>query len=223
MRRTRGWTGLRHTVLGLGFVAATAGAVQAAAMPAAPVMTFSTVGSTITNGATVSGTPAVSFTPLMGSQFLAPSALSFGKFTVAALPDGQSVTYNNTPFDIKFAAPGSTPSAIDITGKLNGTIVGSSQSSVMATFDPLKTSTFQSGSYTNTLQLPTSPVWVVPSSSNHGETTIQAFLSSVKVTTPSSQDLGSPAPVPEPSTVLLFAATMGGLFLRRRLLLRRDG
>ena len=234
MRRKRGWTGLRPTVLALGFVAATAGGVRAANIPpTTPVLAYNTVGSGIDNSDTVGGTPTISFTPLLGSSFLAPSSLSFGKFLVSALPDGQTTTYSNTPFHIKLnatAVDGSAPdpngTPLAITGKLNGSVIGSTQSSVMATFDPLALSSFQTGAYTNGLQLPSAPVWVVPSTSNGGETTIQAFLTSAKTTPPpAGQTGGTPgaSAVPEPSTVILFAATIVGLGARQRLLVRRVG
>ena len=133
MRRKRGWTGLRPTVLALGFVAATAGGVRAANIPpTTPVLAYNTVGSGIDNSDTVGGTPTISFTPLLGSSFLAPSSLSFGKFLVSALPDGQTTTYSNTPFHIKLnatAVDGSAPdpngTPLAITGKLNGSVIGS--------------------------------------------------------------------------------------------------
>ena len=100
---------------------------------------------------------------------------------------------------------------------LTGTVSGGSQSSVMATFDaPPTTATsdptnpgyhFNAGLYANTLKVADNPLTLVPSSSNKGMTTIQANLVSSTYT----------APVPEPSTILLFAATVAGLGLRRQI------
>ncbi|MFO0952156.1 MAG: PEP-CTERM sorting domain-containing protein [Isosphaeraceae bacterium] len=230
MRRTRGWTGLRPTVFALGFVAATAGGAKAAQIPVAtpsPVMAYNTVGSTIDD----SGTSVISFSPLTGSSFLSPSTLSFGKFVVSSLDAGQSKTYDNTPFHIKLtstaldgAAPDPNGTPITISGKLNGTITGNSQSDVMATFDAPSVS-FRTGAYDNTLTLPTGPFSLVPSTSNNGETTLQAFLKSTQIVTPPPQSGGGgpdASPVPEPSTVLLFAATIAGLTVRHRMLRRRS-
>lgn len=219
MRRTRGWIGLRPTVFALGLVAATAGGAQAAAISAAasPLLAYDTVGSSISTTG-VTGTPVVNFIPATGAV-MAPSNLSFGKFEVVA-PVSGSTTYANTPFAIQLTADavnGTTPvvpnqTPLTITGLLNGTVSGASQSSVVATFDPLVNSSFQTGLYVNTLGLPNSPLNLVPSTSNNGDTTLQASLTSAV----------SPAPpVPEPSTLALFAATIIGLGFRRRLLARR--
>jgi hypothetical protein len=243
MRTTRGWTGLRPTVFALGLVAATAGGARADAIdstssasaadqattPASPVLSYNTVGSTIgTTG--VSGTPLVTFVPVTGS-FMSPSSLSFGAFQVAA-PTSGTTTYTNTPFSIEMTATGVngqsliTPSAgssadtagtsttglspnespIMLTGVLNGSVSASNQSSVVATFDPLAKSAFQTGLYTNTLSQPDSPLHLVPSTTNGGLTSVQAPL--VTQTTVSN-------PVPEPSSVAVFAAAIAGLAAHR--------
>lgn len=221
MRRTRGWTGLRPMLMALGLVAATAGVGRAAPVSGTtpktdgPLMTYNTIGSTIgTTG--VTGNPAVRFIPVTGGGFLAPSNLSFGKFQIDALAAGERTTYNNTPFTMRFQAdalngqsiePNETP--IEVTGVLNGEVVGDSQSTVVATFNPLTKSEFQTGLYTNTLALPDGPLRLNPSTSNGGMTTAQAFLSNTSL---------DPNPIPEPSTLALFAVTMFGFAARRRLL-----
>lgn len=223
MRRTRGWTGLRPLVFALGFVASTAGGAQAASTASAggsttdanPLVAYNTVGSTIgTTG--VTGNPLVSFIPVTGS-FQSPSNLSFGKFQVAAPATGATAAYVNTPFSIMMKAdsvnsnttlvPNETPVAI--TGVLNGTVSSPSQTDLVATFNPLAKSTFQTGLYQHTLSLPDNPLRLVPSTVNDGLTTAQAHLVSQTVVT---------APVPEPSTIALFAVTLVGLGARRRML-----
>lgn len=223
MRRTRGWTGLRPTLFALGFVAATAGVGRAAPVSGTtpktdgPLMTYNTIGSTI-GSAGITGNPVIKFIPVTGGSFLAPSNLSFGKFQLDALPSGERTVYNNTPFSLRFQAdtlngaaiePNETP--IEVTGVLNGEAVGDSQSSVLATFNPLTKSDFQTGMYTSTLALPDSPLRINPASSNGGVTTAQAFLSN-------SEPNPNPNPIPEPSTLALFAATLFGFAARRRLL-----
>lgn len=219
MRRTLGWTGLRTSVVAFGLVAAAAGITRADPMTST-LIAYDTVGSSIgTSGVTTSGgatTPALSFVPLTGGAFMSPSTLDLGMFQTAALAAGQSVTYSNTPFDIKFTVdgvngqtgfmPNGTP--VDLTGTLNGTISGPNQSSVMATFDAPASSAFATGLYANTLAITNNPVSVVPSTTNNGMTTVQAMLTTT--ITPAT-------PAPEPSTVVLFAATIAGLGLRHRL------
>ena len=225
MFRFRGWTSLRTSVVAFGLVAAAAGAAQAAPITTAPMMTYdTTVGSLIGPSGQTNVTDPITYVPVSGASFLAPSSLSLGAFQVNALAAGQSVTYNNTPFSIKFAPTkvgDSTPTPdqlpFNITGHLTGTVSGGSQSSVMATFDaPPTTATsdptnpgyhFNAGLYANTLKVADNPLTLVPSSSNKGMTTIQANLVSSTYT----------APVPEPSTILLFAATVAGLGLRRQI------
>ena len=228
MYRIRGWTSLRASVVAFGFVAAAAVPAQAAPIstPTAPMMTYSTtVGSMIDPSGQTGVMDPITYVPVSGASFLAPSSLSLGAFQVGSLASGQSVTYNNTPFSIKFSptqigdsmpTPGQDP--FNITGHLSGTITGGSQSSVMATFDkpPVTTTTvdptdpgyhFNTGLYANTLKVADNPLTLVPSSSNHGMTSIQANLVASTFS----------APVPEPSTILLFAATAAGLGLRRQI------
>jgi hypothetical protein len=208
----------------LGLVAATAGVGHAAPVSGTtpktdgPLMTYNTIGSTIgTSG--ITGNPVIKFIPVTGGSFLAPSNLSFGKFQIDALPTGQRTVYNNTPVAIKFQAdalngqsiaPNETP--IEVSGVLNGEAIGDNQSTVVATFNPLAKAEFQTGLYKNTLGLPDTPLRINPSTSNGGVTTAQAFLSN------SSLD---PNPIPEPSTLALFAVTLFGFAARRRLLVHR--
>ncbi len=221
MSRTRGWTGLRNSLvaLGLGLAASAVGVVRADSITASPLIAYETSGSIGTTG--ITGTPgAITYTSLVGASFLSPSTLDLGAFQATPLAAGQTVTYDNTPFDIKFkvdnvdnstgtVTPNQTP--IDITGVLNGTATGPNQSSVTATFNT-PSSTFATGLYTNTLQIANNPLSIVPSSSFNGQTTVQGTLTTV--VTPA-------APAPEPSTIVLFAATIAGLGLRQRHRLRR--
>ena len=216
MRRTRGWTGLRTTVVALGLAAATAGGVQASSMSTdagSPMLSYDSVGSTINNSVGVTGAPVISFVPVTGGSFLSSSNLSLGSFSVASPGDGKTTTYNNTPFSIQFTSdaingkavsPNETP--ITVSGLLNGEVTGSNQSNVVATFSSISKPTFQTGLYSNTLSLPNF-VSVVPSTSNSGMSTVQASLTSV----------ATGSPVPEPSTIVIFAAAIAGLGLRRRI------
>ena len=166
-----------------------------------------------------------------------PSNISLGAFQASGLSSGQSTTYTNTPFDIAFSAtalngtglystsntsgitPNQTP--INVMGVLNGTISGANQSNVTATFGTFdsngnftpytsanNTINFTTGLYNNSLSVPVGAISIVPSTTNDGVTTLQASLSNVSV---------SPAAAPEPSTIVLFAATVVGLGFRQRL------
>jgi len=240
MRRTRGCTVLRASALALGLAASAAGVARADKISGdggsdsnPTLLAFDTVGSSINTAVGVTGDPtALSLVPVAGGSFLSPSSLSLGAFQAKGLAAGQSTTFTNTPFDIKFTAdavggqavqPNQTP--INITGVLNGTLSGPDQSNVTATFDkpaatplldasvdPTKVATypFMTGLYTNTLTVPDNPLTVVPSTTGGGMTTAQAVLNNSAIT----------SPVPEPTSVVLFAATAAGLVFRHRL--RRD-
>ncbi len=208
MRQTRGWNGFRTAAIALGIAALAASGADAAAL-----MTYSTVGSTI-DSTGVNGVGAISFNTVSSGSFSNPSSFSAGEFQVSELPDGTSTTYVNTPFHITFQSklidgvepvPNATP--IQIKGVLNGTINGSNQSTVVATFDPTTIiPDFVTGLYTNTLTIPDLNLSLVPSTSNGGRTTVQAYL----VATPNAP------PVPEPTTIALFLTTLAGLGIRHR-------
>jgi hypothetical protein len=213
MRRTRGWTGLRTTVIALGLAAATAGGVRASTISNNPMLSYDTVGSTIDNTVGVNGTPVISFVPVTGGSFLSSSNLSLGSFSVSSPGDGQTTTYTNTPFSLKFSADALNGAAISpnqspitISGILNGQVNGPSQSNVTATFSALSQPTFATGLFSNTLAMP-SLVSVVPSTSNGGMSSVQVSLTSV----------ATGSPVPEPSTIVIFAAAIAGLGLRQRI------
>ena len=241
MRRIRGWTGLQTSVVALGLVAAASGVTRADPMTStSTLLAYDTVGSSVgTTGVTSYTTdsngvmtptavptgPAISFVPLTGGAFMSPSSLSLGMFKADALAAGQSVTYNNTPFNIKFKvdgingtpsvmADGTTPgflpngTPVDITGVLNGTLTGANQSTVSVKFNPPASAAFATSLYSNTLQISDNPLSIVPSMSNGGMTSAQAVLTTV---------LTPATPAPEPSTIVLFAVTTAGLGLRHRL------
>ncbi len=208
MRQTRGWNGFRTAVVALGIAALAASGADAAAL-----MTYSTVGSTI-DSAGVTGVGAISLNTVNSGSFTNPSSFSLGEFQVAELPEGTSTTYVNTPFHFTFQSklidgvepvPNATP--IVVAGALNGTVNGSNQSTVVATFDPTTIiPDFETGLYTNKLTIPDLNLSLVPSSSNGGRTTAQAYL----ISTPSA------TPIPEPTTIALFLTTLAGLGLRHR-------
>ena len=207
MHQTRGWNGFRTAVVALGIAALAASGADAAAL-----MTYSTVGSTIDSDG-VTGVGAISLNTVNSGSFSNPSSFSLGEFQVAELPEGTSTTYVNTPFSFTFQSktidgvepiPNGTP--IVIKGVLNGTVNGSNQSSVVATFDPTTIPSFKTGLYDNTLTIPDLSLSLVPSTSNGGRTTAQAYL----LATPNAP------PIPEPTTIALFLTTLAGLGLRHR-------
>lgn len=217
MLRTR-WAGLRWAIATLGLCAlmsrgAAADAIDTTATPSTPSlqtdMLYSTSGSIGTTG--ITGPNVISFIPEAAGAFTSPSAFSLGTFVVGYLPPGVSTTYDHTPFTLNYTTmkvngtePTNNGTPITITGFLNGTIVGPTQSSVVATFSPISNPSFVTGDFLNNLSVLDAQVSLVPSTTNGGRTTAQGHL---RV---------SAAPVPEPATIAVFATTLVGLTLRRR-------
>jgi hypothetical protein len=212
MRMSCRWTGLRTLALALGLVAWGASSSQASA-----IINYSTAGSIDSSG--ISGPGVISFVPVSNATFNTPSAFSLGDFQVAPLPAGQTTTYTNTPFHITFlantvngAAPDPNQTPIQVSGVLNGTVTGSNETEVVATFNPVSTPTFLTGQYTNTMSILDSPLSLVPSTTNNGQTSAQANLESTITT---------PPPIPEPTSIALFLTTLAGLGVRHHVRTRR--
>lgn len=216
MLRTRRWTGLGSALAALVLGAWFAPEAGAAAMSSDSIksyMEYSTSGTIDSTG--VTGTPVIGFNSVAGGAFTAPSSFSLGEFLVAALPNGVSTSYTNTPFHITYLTnkvdsevPTVNGTPITINGVLNGTVNGASQSDVVATFDPSSLSPFQTGNFSNTLKLLDSPLSLVPSTTNGGRTTAQAQIIVQAV---------NPPAIPEPTSIAVFVTAIAGLFLRRRL------
>jgi hypothetical protein len=203
---SRVWMTATALVLGL------AGMAQASSSPsqsAKVLMSYATSGAIDTNG--VTGTPVVSFNSVPSGQFTTPSSFSLGEFMVAALPSGVTTTYADTPFSITYLVnsvdgksvdPSTTP--IVLTGKINGSVTGASQSDLMVSFDQKPIPEFLTNGYSNTLVNLDSNLTLVPSTTNGGRTTAQSLM------------VVSPVPVPEPASIMIFGLGAAGLVWHRR-------
>ena len=230
MHRIQGRTGLRAAVIALGLVAwtatgATASPLSSTSGQVTPTTLSYTTSGQVTPTTGVTGTNVVSFNALSTGNSVDLSTgqtnASLGSFAIAPLAPGVSTTYNQTPFQISLlpASYGSTTFGTDapvisLTGFLNGTVGGPSNSTVTATFNSVSPSSISlgTGNGSATFSLPSS-ILLAPSTSNGGQTSAQGLVT--------SSSTGSEAPVPEPSTIALFLTTVGGLGLRRYVLSRR--
>jgi PEP-CTERM motif len=218
MRMTQGWNRLRTAVFALGLFAWSTTGAKADAI--SNLLDYSTAGSiNYTTG--VTGANVISYVPVTNASIDPSSNLPLGSFQVAALPTGQTTTYNNTPFSITLAPasynniPLTDNNPVILTGTLNGQLTGSYQSSVNVTFNPVADGgAFKLAGAASTLNvLQNDQKLLVPASAG-GTTTLEGVL----------KTSGSPnpqAPVPEPSTIALFLSTIGGLGLRKYVVARR--
>ena len=197
----------RRRLLGtLLFILAISGTVSASARAGAIV--YNTSGLVGSTGLT--GTNAISFAPVSNNSFAAPSTLSLGTFVVAALPAGQTTTYNHTPFAVTFAVSTvdglsvlSTPPELTVTGFLNGKLTGSNLSTVIAVFNPIANPLIKIGpDFYVDLSLPSPQRTLVPSSTFGGQSSAEAFVLLTHT-------------VPEPTAIALFVVAGVGLGLVR--------
>lgn len=200
----------RAWMTGITLALGLAGAAEASTSPAQSakvLMNYATSGTIDSTG--VTGTPIVSFNSVPSGQFTTPSSFSLGEFMVSALPSGVTSTYTNTPFSITYLVSsvdgqpvtGST-TPIVLTGTINGTVTGASQSDLMVNFDPTPIPAFETNNYSNTLVNLDTSLTLVPSTTNGGRTTAQSLL--------------VVQPVPEPASIIVFGLGAAGLVWYRR-------
>ena len=203
----------RRRLLGtLLFTLAISGMISATARAGAIV--YNTSGLIGSSG--VTGTNVISFVPVSANSFTAPSTLSLGTFVVAALPTGQTTTYNHTPFAVSFGITtvngvnvAASPPLLTVTGFLNGLLSGSNRSTVIAVFDPIANSNIKVGpDFFVNLSLPSPQRTLVPSTTSGGQSTAEGFVTLFHET-------------PEPTAIALFIVAGAGLGLVR--LRRRAG
>jgi hypothetical protein len=215
MHRTQGWIRLRSAVIALGLMAFASAGTKADTI--SNLLEYSTAGA-IDTSVGVTGPNVISYIPVTNAEISATSNMPLGSFQVAGVA-GETTTYNNTPFSLTFAPSmiGGTAladaSAVTVSGTLNGSIDGPYQSSVQVNFNPVANGSFQLAGASSTLSMLQNDEKLLVPSSAGGNTTLEGIITTT----------GNPfAPIPEPSTVALFVSAIGGLGLRRYVLVRRQ-
>lgn len=192
--------------LGLIVVVSVAPAAVVQASPTSSGYNYETIGNVGTPWAPV-GT--VWFNDTQPTALIAPGTISLGQFETNPLPPGASLTFQNMPFYVDVMIyKGPVPSSaveLQVNGMLNGTLTGSTGSTLTATLSsvqqlwgsplPFSLSNFH-------VEL---PQLVAPSGVNGGTTGLYAYIS-------------QPLNTPEPTSCAVFALTAGaGLcWIRRR-------
>jgi hypothetical protein len=185
----------------------------AASVSASPIETpihYSTYGSVDSFG--VNGQPIVVYEGVQYGSLTTGSTFNIGKFSVASTSEGGSATYTDIPFQIALRvqsldgsapSPNQTPAILQ--GTLSAVITDGKIDSLTAKFPTFPSSSddpppypssiapFQIGGYNGFLNV---------TSSGDGGSPIQANL--------------NVAPVPEPTSMLVFAAAAGLVALRAR-------
>jgi hypothetical protein len=219
MQMTQGWKRLRNVAIALGLFAWAGTTARADG-----ILTYGTSGF-VSGTSGVSGTNVITYESITNATVDTSSNLQLGSFQVAKVTPDATTTYSNTPFDINFlpSAYNNSPLSSDstasgtttVSGFLNGS-VSDNYSNVVATITSVTNNPFQLGDATSTLAGLPSTLYIVPSSSAGGTTTIQGAINTVGSVNPDS------SPVPEPSSIALFLTTVGGLALRRYVVARRQ-
>jgi hypothetical protein len=145
----------------------------------------------------VNGSVTFSFVGLTNANVLAPSGASFGTVNVAVTGAGFTVL-NNIVFNLIINQTIPVPfGPLTIAGIISGgTITGTSSSSILS-FSPAFGDTADGLRYTLT-----TPVGIVPPSTNFGNSTLQGFITETNA--------------PEPASMALMGAGLAGLGLLTR-------
>lgn len=156
-----------------------------------------------------------------------PGTFSLGNFDIASLAANETLTASNTPFSVivdigvESAAKGPgqswVSSEVEVSGVLNGTIIGNSQSSMVATV----TSVQQVGS--GTLPFPMSdfhvvlgPVAITPYDDNPVRWDLPGSPFHYSLSSPLTAQVSVVSSVPEPTTMAVLCAGLAGYAFRRR-------
>jgi hypothetical protein len=180
------------------------------ASPIETPITYSTYGSV--DGFGVDGPPILYFQGVPYSSLTTGSSFNLGKFAVAATPEAGSATYTNVPFHIAVRVqsvdgsavnPNDTP--VTLSGTLSAVLTDGQITSLNAHFAPPVALPGGAGPYptwTNPFQLGSYMGYLSVDSTGDGGAPIQGTM--------------NVSNVPEPTSILVFAAAGGFLALRAR-------
>jgi hypothetical protein len=225
MHMTKGWSGLRTAVIALSLFAWTTTGVKAA-----PLLYSTSGGLNLSTSDGISGTNVISFNGVSPSTIDPNSNVPLGSLQVAALPDGATTTYTNTPFQISFIPTTydgmsltglNAVQPITLMGTLNGSVTGSTMANVSFSINSVSNGAFDLLGVPSTLNVPLNVATSLVPSSAGATTNSPGGITTLEGSITSTGSPGSPSAAPEPSTIALFLSTIGGLGLRRYVLSRR--
>jgi hypothetical protein len=187
-----------------------AASARVSASPIETPVHYSTYGSVDSFG--VDGQPVVVYQGVQYGTLTTGGSFSLGQFSVAATSDGGSATYTDIPFQIALRvqslggsapSPNQTPAILQ--GTLSAVITDGKIDSLTAKFPTYPSSSDDPPPYPSSIapfQIADYNGFLNVTSSGDGGGTIQAEL--------------NVAPVPEPTSMMVFAAAAGLVALRAR-------
>jgi hypothetical protein len=143
-----------------------------------------------------------------------------GRFEVAPMAPGTTMTYHFTPFDLSFATRSvdgvATPEArpVVVRGWIDGTITGDDPSKLKILFPGINQSedspfpgiaAFPAGHLLNYLDAAPGSSWSLQPPADGGQPPLRGIIQSVRI----------PEPTPEPASILIFAGLAAPAFYRR--------